>query len=212
MRRKHFVLSLVVLFALGAWAWQARRASWTPRNTPPRPGSIVAFGDSLTAGQGAPPDQSYPSHLARLIGRPVFNAGLPGATSQAAAERLDEVRAVQPAIVILLIGGNDYLQRRDMDEAFVTIERMIAALQDDGVLVVLVGVEGVGPFARFGGRFRDLARRTRALYVPDVLDDILGRSDRMSDRIHPNAEGYRLMAERVASVLSPHLPPPETAP
>jgi lysophospholipase L1-like esterase len=205
MKRVFWVLLLTVATFAAWWAWGR-----APRlvNAPPPPGPIIAFGDSLTAGEGAPPDQAYPARLAAIVGRPVLNAGHSGDTVEQAAARLDaDVLAKRPAMAIVLLGGNDYLQRKNLDESFVGLEAIIWQIQARGAMVVLVGLEGFIPFDGSEGRYKALARRTGALFVPNVLGGILGDPKLMSDQIHPNAAGYQLMAERVAQAIRTWLPP-----
>jgi lysophospholipase L1-like esterase len=205
MKRVFWALLLAVAAFAAWWTW-GRPPSLV--NAPPPPGPIVAFGDSLTAGEGVSPDAAYPARLAAIVGRPVINAGRPGDTVEQAAARLDaDVLAKRPAMAIVLLGGNDYLQRKSLDEAFARLEDIVHRIQASGAMVVLVGIEGFIPFDGIEGRYKALARRTGALFVPNVLDGILGDPKRMSDQVHPNAAGYQLMAERVAQAIRPWLSP-----
>ena len=89
VRLRTVLLALAVITA-AILLWPRKPATWPIRNTPPRAGSIVCFGDSLTRGHGAEPEESYPAVLARLLGREVQNAGRDGEISESALERLDE--------------------------------------------------------------------------------------------------------------------------
>lgn len=196
---------LLVALAAGGW-WVLRDPEWTVVNNPPRPGPIVALGDSLTHGTGVAREQSYPAVLSELVGAPVLNAGIEGDTIADAAARLErDVLPLEPAIVIVLLGGNDWLRRFDLDHSFATLESLIRRIQHHGAMVVLVGVKGRSRFFGTNQRFREIARRTGAAYVPGILDDIHGNRRRMSDPLHPNAEGYRMMAERLAPALRTYI-------
>lgn len=194
-----------------AWWWTRRPAPVV--NSPPRAGPIMAFGDSLTYGVGASPASpnpepgaSYPDQLSRLIGRPVVNRGYPGDTIAEAAGRLDrDVLAENPSIVIVLLGGNDFLQRKELGESFRQLERIIRRIQDSGAMVVLVGLNGLTPLSGLAGEFRTLARRAGAVFVPNILGGIIGRPALMADSVHPNRDGYAIIAERIADALRPYL-------
>ena len=208
-----FVMWVLILGVLGAGGWW-----WTDRpapviNAPPRPGPIVAFGDSLTYGIGASPSSpnpdpgaSYPDQLASLIGRPVINRGYPRDTIADAAARLErDVLAETPSIVIVLLGGNDFLQRKELGESFRQLEQLIRRIQASGAMVVLVGLDGLTPLSGLGGEFKKLARRTGVVFVPDVLDGVIGHPDLMADSVHPNQSGYAIVAKRVAEAVRPYL-------
>jgi lysophospholipase L1-like esterase len=72
-------------------------------------------------------------------------------------------------------------------------------------MVVLAGLKGLSPIGGAGGRYKDLARKTGCVYVPDILDGIFGKPGLMSDSIHPNAQGYALVGERIAKALEPYV-------
>ena len=164
--------------------------------------SIIAFGDSLVEGRGATPGQDFVSILSRRLGVPIVNAGRSGDTAAAALSRLD--RAVlhrNPRVVIVLLGGNDFLRRVPTEETFRNLGTIVQRIRDRGAAVVIVGVS-VGLFSDpFEGEYEALARRTSAGLVPDILDDIIGDGDRMSDSIHPNDRGYKVIADRLEPVV-----------
>lgn len=199
------LLILILIVGVGVYFWWRQRP-WPVVNTPPPAGPIIAFGDSLTAGVGAPEGADYPTRLSELIGRPVINRGVSRDTIGDAFMRLEnDVLSEDPGIVIVLLGGNDYLQGNNLDEAFGTLDQMVAQIHSHGSMVLLVGVEGPLFMGGGGKRYRELARRRGTAYVPDILDGILGNRTLMSDQIHPNAAGYRMMAERIAEALRPYL-------
>lgn len=110
--------------------------------------TILAFGDSLTEGRGAPPAQSYPSVLASLSGHPVINGGVSGELSQAGRARLPGLLAEhRPGLVILLEGGNDILRGTGEAALKANLAAMIAAVQGSGAQLLLVAVPRKSLFA-----------------------------------------------------------------
>lgn len=173
----------------------------TITNYPPREGPIVAFGDSLIAGTGSTAGADVVSNISTLIGEPVINMGVAGDTTARGLERIDTVLKKQPRIVLLLLGGNDYLQRVPKEKTFTNLRTIITLLQKDGAVVVLLGVRGGLLSDNFKEPFETLAKETGSLYVPDVLDGILGNKKLLSDEVHPNDLGYRIMATRIADAI-----------
>jgi acyl-CoA thioesterase-1 len=168
--------------------------------------TIVCFGDSLTEGVGARGGEDYPSVLARLIGAPVINAGRRGDTTAAALNRLaGDVLDKNPRLVILLLGGNDFLRQFPIGETKKNMEEIIRRIQERGAMVVIAGMK-LGLFTdEYGPLMEDLAEKFGALLVPQVTKGILTDSKLKSDPIHPNGAGYQLIAERIAEKVKPLL-------
>jgi lysophospholipase L1-like esterase len=163
---------------------------------------VVAFGDSLTYGTGAREEDSYPAQLARLLGRKVVREGIPGEVSAAGLKRLPEVlEEHHPRLLILCHGGNDFLQRLPRAQAADNVRSMIRFARDRGIDVVLIGTPEPGFTVTPPDFYRELAKEFRIPYEGDVLGKVLRDSALKSDQVHPNAQGYRLVAERVAELL-----------
>lgn len=192
-----------LLVAFGAYVLFFRAPTIT--NYPPRPGPIVAFGDSLVAGVGATEGSDFVSLVSKSINEPIENFGRPGDTTAAALERLGEVLERHPSVAIVLVGGNDYLKRIPRDETFKNLRTIVDALQGEGTLVVLLGVRGGVLTDNFKDEFSALTKETRSAYVPDVLKNLVGNRQYMYDQVHPNDDGYAIIAERVLKVLRPLL-------
>ncbi len=193
------VVGLAVVAVVGWWLLHDR----SPRAARPTAGStIVAFGDSLVEGRGATPGQDFVSLLSRRLAVPIVNAGRSGDTAVAALSRLDvAVLSRNPRVVIVLLGGNDFLRRVPTSETFRSLSTIVERIRERGAAVILIGVS-VGVIADpYAGEYEALARRTSSGFVPDILDDIIGHTDRMSDSIHPNDRGYQLMADRIEPVV-----------
>ena len=163
---------------------------------------IVAFGDSLTYGTGASEDESYPAVLARLINRPVVRAGVPGEVTAQGLRRLPSViNTYQPHLVIVCLGGNDMLRKVGEGEIERNLRNMLKLLSQRGIAAVLVGVPKPALIARAPGFYADLAREFEVPYEGEILTSVLLAADMKSDPIHPNAKGYRKMAEALARLL-----------
>jgi lysophospholipase L1-like esterase len=164
--------------------------------------TIVAFGDSLTYGTGAAENESYPAVLAQLIGRKVVRAGVPGEVTAGSLARLpgviDEHR---PALVIVCLGGNDLLRRVDDAEIVTNLRQIIQTIKASGSSVVLVGVPRPALVTSAAVFYADLAKEFDIPYEGKIVTDVLYRRELKSDLIHPNAKGYRRMAEAIAELL-----------
>lgn len=168
----------------------------------PSGATVLAFGDSLTSGTGADSGEAYPAQLQELIGRRVVNAGMPGETSGEGVRRLPELLdKLHPDLLILCHGGNDFLRRLDREAAAANLRTMIETAHSRGVPVVLLGVPPPGLLLRSAPFFADLADEYQLPYQGEVLPDILGTRDLKSDAVHPNAAGYRRLAEAIARLL-----------
>ncbi len=175
----------------------------TPKLRPLSQSAVVlAFGDSLTFGTGATAETSYPAVLAGLIGRRVIRSGVPGEVTAAGQQRLASVISrYQPALVILCHGGNDILRRVPESTAEANLRAMIAQAEAAGAQVLLVGVPKPGLFLSDAPLYQRLAEEFDLPYLDESVADILKDSSLKSDTIHPNAAGYRKLAEDIAELL-----------
>jgi lysophospholipase L1-like esterase len=163
---------------------------------------VLAFGDSLTYGTGAGPDESYPVVLSRLIHRPVVNAGVPGELSADGLARLPAaLDAAAPQVVILCHGGNDFLRRLDEATTAANLRAMVRVARSRGVAVVLIGVPRIGFGLSVPDFYAELARAERLPYADAALTEIESDRALKSDPVHPNAAGYRRLAEALDKLL-----------
>lgn len=175
------------------------------KNEEPRGEVIVSFGDSLTAGTGAGAGRDYPAQLSRLIGEEIVNAGVSGDTTARALARIDQVVELDPRIVMITLGGNDLKNGVSRELAFGNLAEIVHRFQEEGALVIIGGLDLPFWGRGFGAAYRELARETGAVLVPNVLGDIFGRPKLMSDRIHPNGRGYEVMAGHFHKAIKPYL-------
>ncbi len=164
--------------------------------------TILAFGDSLTHGTGATNDQSYPAILEQLINRRVINAGIPGEVTAKGLARLPDILDQEDIrLVILTHGGNDMLRKKDLAAAAENMRNMIKLTKKKNIDVVLIGVPKPGLFMSPADFYAEIAEEFNLPYESDVLPYILIRPQLKSDAIHPNAQGYALMAKSIAELL-----------
>ena len=177
---------------------------------------IVAFGDSISAGFGVDPGQSYPDDLQRLIDADGFkyhvvNLGVSGDTTSDGVERLPTVLAAKPAIVILEFGGNDGLRGQPVSAAKQNLAQMIETLRGAGAAVVLAGMtlpRNYGPdyIRPFEQMYVDLGKQFSIPRIPFILEGVGGVvSLTQPDGIHPTAEGARIVAQNTMKYLRPLL-------
>ncbi len=197
-------MKIKALFTALLFLWlTACSDSVPPLPALPADATILAFGDSLTYGSGAAHDQSYPSVLEELSGRTVINAGVPGEQSAAGLQRLPEMLdEFQPHLLVLCHGGNDMLRQKSMSAMQVNLERMIAASHERGIPVLLLGVPRPALFGLESAEpYSEVAAKFSVPLEGEIIPEVLSESKLKSDQIHPNAAGYRMMAEAVYQIL-----------
>lgn len=200
MKRSFPLLIVVALLALVAW-----RACAAPpvRNLSPRPGPVVVLGDSLAAGVGSTGGRrGYVALLQERLGVEVVNRGVSGNTTSDGLARLDaDVLSLKPSLVIVELGGNDFLRQVEAATVFANLETIVRRCQDAGAAVLVLGTRSGLLTDRNEAGFRDLSRRTEAAYVPNILEGVFGQPALMHDSIHPNDAGYEKVADRIEPSL-----------
>jgi acyl-CoA thioesterase-1 len=177
---------------------------------------IVAFGDSLTAGHGVPADQAYPARLAERLRREgyryrVVNAGVSGDTTAGALRRVDWALRAKPDVVIVELGANDGLRGQDLGSVRANLEAIVARFQSAGARVLVAGMRlptnyGGRYGAEFHRMYEQVAKAREAALMPFFLDGVGGQSQlNQGDGIHPTAEGYRVIVDRLWPYLEPLL-------
>ncbi len=179
-------------------------------------GTLVFFGDSLTAGLGLSREQAFPALIeARLQadGRPwkVVNAGVSGDTSAGGVARLDWIYKQKVDVMFLCLGANDGLRGIPVAETERNLRSILDRAQCEGTRVVLAGLqlpENYGPAYRtaFAQLFPRLAKEYRLPLLPFLLEGVaLDPRLNQPDGIHPTADGARIIADHVWLVLEPTL-------
>ena len=173
---------------------------------------VLAFGDSLTSGLGVPADQTYPAQLAARLKREgydyrVVNAGVSGDTTAGGLRRVDWALRLKPEVVIVELGVNDALRGQKLSGVRSNLEQIVGRFQASGARVLIAGMR-LPP--NYGDRYAEdfvrlygeVARARNAPLMPFFLDGV-GAIPRLNqaDGIHPTAEGYAIVVDR----LWPHL-------
>lgn len=170
-------------------------------NFPLREGPVIALGDSITFGRDATQGRDFVSLLSERLGEPIVNAGVVGDTTEDSLLRLDrDVIAKHPRLVIIFLGGNDFLQKVPADTTFNNLELIVDRIQADGGAVMILGYKNF-LFVNYDPRYRTLALEKGAAYVPDVMKGILGSSFFTTDAVHPRNNGHEIIANRVEPQL-----------
>jgi len=189
--KKLLILSVCVLFLA------ACGGSNKPKNMGNAGKSIVCFGDSLTEGYGASYDTSYPAVLGTLTDRPVINLGVSGDTSGDGVARMSRIFDNDPYMVLIQFGGNDFRRHIQPDEVKRNILAIIRGVQAHGAIAAVVDTENSSFMGQYSKAMKEAAKETNSLYIEPILDGILNNRDLKSDQVHPNAEGYRLIALKI---------------
>lgn len=195
--KKVLLLFLIVLFFISACEKKIPPISRLPNDA-----IILAFGDSLTHGTGVEPEQSYPSILSKLINRKIIEAGVPGEVTEEGLKRLPAlIEHYNPDLVILCHGGNDLLRHLNEEKTKENLRAMVKILKERGISVILIGVPKPGFILSIPAFYKEIAEEFHIPYEGEILKDILSKNSLKSDPIHPNANGYNLMAQAVYELM-----------
>ncbi|MBU0768914.1 MAG: arylesterase [Proteobacteria bacterium] len=184
-------------------------APQTPVKAPSVRATIVAMGDSLTAGLGVDETEAYPAQLQKKLAAAghhfnVVNAGVSGETSSGALSRIDWViSSLKPDIIILETGANDGLRGIDPDVLRKNLDRIVSIIKDNHIAVILCGMKmlpNLGPvFTRaFTDIYPEIAQKHAIPLIPFFLERVAGDPQyNQPDRLHPTAEGYRRIVDHI---------------
>ena len=171
---------------------------------PVPPGStVLALGDSLTFGTGASTETSYPAVLAGLTGWNVVNAGVSGDTSAQALARLPALLAEhQPKLVIVSIGGNDFLRKLPESDTRTHVHAICKQSLAAGAQVLLVAVPRATVAAALGqmtdhALYAEVAKDLKIPLQREAWGEVLAQPDLRADAVHANARGYAQFARSV---------------
>ena len=168
--------------------------------------NIICFGDSITFGYGAGQGEDYPTALAKLVSVPVLNKGADGDTTSTALERLQsDVLDREPLVVIIEFSGNDFLKKIPKEVTISNIREIIRRCQSRGAMVAVADISAGMFLKEYRGLLSKIAKEEDAIFIPSILGGIITNPSMKSDFLHPNARGYKLIAERIHRALTPYL-------
>lgn len=194
---KHFViLNFIVILLISCHHKHPMLLPLYPEAT------IVAFGDSLTYGTGATLDTSYPHDLQEITEYQVVNAGVPGEETSESVERISSVLdQYQPQLVIVCLGGNDFLRKRPHQAVKDNLRKIILAIQKSGAQVVLIAVPEISLSLSVPTLYQELGNEMNVPVEDKSIAKLLKTPEYKSDYIHFNREGYRIFANDIANFL-----------
>jgi len=170
--------------------------------------NIICYGDSITFGYGVKPGEDYPTHLAKLVNRPVINSGVDGDTSTQGLARIKtDVLDKQPYLVLIEFTGNDFIKNVPLPTTIQNIKEMIRQIQEAGAITAIVDISAGLFLLDYRIQLSKLARETQSIFIPATLSEIITNPSMKSDFMHPNAAGYKIVAQRAYRAIAPYLEP-----
>ena len=179
----------------------------------PSTSNVVILGDSLTYGTGAGSGEDYASLLAGKTGWNVINAGVPGNTSYDGLARLPDILEAHERgeqnidLLIVELGGNDFLKHVPEPETISNLRAILSQAKQRNIKTALIAIPKFSPVGAAFGALSDhplyekLAEETDTPLVEDLFSDVLAKNSLKADPIHPNAEGYRVVADELQNAL-----------
>ncbi len=168
---------------------------------------IIVLGDSITAGFGLQLEQAYPYLLSQKLGLPIVNRGVSGdRTADGLARLSEDILSENPWLVIVGLGGNDFLKKVPKSETEQNLRDIIGLIQAEKAITVILGMN-LGLFSdEYQELYQRVAEETGSYLIPQILKGIIDNpKHRQSDIIHPNVIGQELLAEKIAKGLEPLL-------
>jgi acyl-CoA thioesterase-1 len=210
-KHSKLLLCLFVVLVLSGCDRQDRPSKTNSKPAqPPKiyEGTIIALGDSLTAGLGVAEEEAYPALLEGKLQQSghnwqVFNAGISGETSSGALARINWIIAQQPDIVILETGANDGMRGIPPRVIKKNISQAVHLLKESDIEVVLAGMQmlqnlGPGYTKQFAGIYPAIAEEQQVIFIPFFLEQVAGNpSLNLPDAIHPTPAGHRIVMQTV---------------
>lgn len=174
----------------------------------PAGSTVVILGDSLSYGTGANEGQDYPTLLAKSTGWHMVNAGIPGDTSAQGLARLPALlEEHQPKLLIIELGGNDFLKKQPITQTETNLRAIIHAAKSQSIPTLLIAIPDYQPVkAAFGGLsdhplYAALAEEVQIPLAADIFSPVLSKNSLKADYVHPNAAGYQAVEQALRESL-----------
>lgn len=175
----------------------------------PANSTVLILGDSLSYGTGATKGEDYPTLLAQSTGWRIVNAGVPGDTTEQGLARLPDLLAEhQPTLLMIELGGNDFLKKVPIAQTERNLKAIIEQAKRSQIRTVLISIPDYQPVkAAFGGLsdhalYEKLSQETETPLIEDVFSEVLSNNALKADYVHPNAMGYRQVESQLRASLS----------
>lgn len=200
MKKLIAFLILIILAACG---------SDQPKNASiPQGATVLILGDSLSYGTGANAGEDYPSLIAKAMNWNIVNAGVPGDTTAGGFARLpDLLNQHQPKLLIVELGGNDFLRRLPQDQTIANLKSILSLSKAQGISTVLVAIPEFNALQAAIGNLSDhtmyetIAEETATPLITEVFSDVLSDKALKADEVHPNAQGYMEVGNKMREKL-----------
>jgi lysophospholipase L1-like esterase len=174
-------------------------------NYPAKEGPIVAFGDSLTYGQGVSAKDAYPALLEKMWNRKIINLGISGNTSLQGLARKEEIKEFRPSFVLIEFSANDLFKKVPREQTQKALEDIVDYVQNLGAVAVLIDTGGNTLMKPYRKMIKKIAKEKKTLYVNGIMDGIFSKKSLKSDTLHPNEKGYEIIARKIDKALKPYL-------
>jgi acyl-CoA thioesterase I len=203
LARRRLLFATLSAAALAACSRKPPKVAAMPAGS-----TVLALGDSITAGAGATPETSYPAVLAKLTGWQIVNAGISGDTSAGALTRLPGLlQEHSPRLVLVSIGGNDFLRRMPPDQTRDNVRKICQLAAASGAQVLLVAIPAFNGVAAATGSlsdhamFEELGQELKVPVHARGWSAVLSDPALRADPIHPNERGYAIFAQGLAKAV-----------
>ncbi len=208
----HFLMNiswlLCIVFLLSCDQQESPFKTEEPIAVPQHTGTIIAVGDSLTAGLGVMENEAWPAIMEKKLHDnghrwQVVNAGISGETSSGIVSRIKWIVAQKPEIVILETGANDGFRGIPPELVRENITQAVQMLQEGNITVLLVGMQIVQNLGEeytreFADIYPSVASQQGCLLIPFFLEQVAGEPTlNQTDTIHPNEKGHTIIAETI---------------
>ena len=196
--QKYFLLLFLIGFAFILSACGKRSSSSSEIKQ-----QIICFGDSLTKGYGASDGKGYPYYLQQKVNCPVINLGINGNTSADGLRRINEVLKHINSLkttVIIEFGANDFFRQVPLRQTRKNMENIIDKLISAGAHVVVVSPQDI-EMNDIYILLKDVSEKKNVVFIDGILNEIWNRRELFSDSVHPNSQGYKLVAEKIYNNL-----------
>ncbi len=166
---------------------------------------IICFGDSLTEGVGSVEGITYPYVLGQEVSLPVVNMGYSGMTSAQARAAVRNLADHKPYMVIIEFGANDMMRRLPFTQTVKNMEALVDEVHRLGAIAVIADTGGNALMKPYSKEFKRIAEEKNAVFIPGIMDEVFSDQNLKSDEIHPNSQGYTIIALKILGIIKPYL-------